>query len=186
MYSVFFSWCRKVPELVYVPTRWIPFEETTIDVFPFVPLPSTPPTLSGFKHRPPFFFHLFFSPVLLSPPSSLLWPYSPDANTSLRPPSLLHSCVIGFDLFSSAEMFWSEPNTTPPGVPSGFLRSPVEADFQHFLSCFCRLKQNVWNETKAKVNKSHKPQVIALYIRFSDSLLKSVRGNFIPVPETLH
>lgn len=44
--GVFFV-CRKVPKLIYIPSRWIPFEEITIDVFPFVPLPSIshPPTL---------------------------------------------------------------------------------------------------------------------------------------------
>lgn len=42
-----FFLCRKVPKLIYIPSRWIPFEEITIDVFPFVPLPSIshPPTL---------------------------------------------------------------------------------------------------------------------------------------------
>lgn len=135
------------------PPRWIPFEEITIDVFLFVPLPSISLTPLPFKTFPssPSSYRLPSSyPSLNS--SCFRWPFRPTpillCLIPLPPPStltplflrpLLPSCLIKFDLYCFSKNVLNELNRAKPYPlrACDSLLDPVDVNFCYFSrNCF--------------------------------------------------
>lgn len=170
----FFFSCTKVPERVYVPTRWIPFEELTIDVFSFVPLPSI------YLSPPSLFKHLSLCPSLSRSylPSSLypslnspcfLWRFSP--------PLFLHPCLI-----------LSVPPSTPSPLSSTIITSSCLLPDHIWFILFFQSVLNELNRAKwhpspglASLFSTQSMLISAIFLLFPNCLcawlLKNVQQN---------